>query len=420
MLNAHHTQTPRQFLALLLFAECILIGATWPLWSASGSFPVFPLVGWFRGIPVAADQWLALFFVAGNVFGAVGLLWPFASDRGLRWNQTGTLILGLLLVLLDQQRLQPWHWLYLLISLQVLLVISRRHLLALNQLTMASIYIFAGVSRLGPEVAEGMTRQLAAVALQNTGLIDWLRNENAMQRICILLVCGEILTGFALLLPVTRKIAVVAAVGMHAVLLMLLSPWGLNHHAGVVLWNVFLMFAVPILFLSAGAAPLPADVPAAASDDRTQRWRTAMLTGLIVVFPMSGLFGFADNWPSWQVYSPRADVVRLFVRERSVQTLPASLQPFVAAPTPLSDWCPIRIDRWALDVLQAPLYPEDRLQLAVVLAVCRDVLTDDVEVVLETAQPLFWRPRNVHTLRGVERIRRRAEQFRFNGIAVRE
>ena len=75
-------------------------------------------------------------------------------------------------------------------------------------------------------------------------------------------------------------------------------------------------------------------------------------------------------WPSWGLYAPAAERVRLLIHRREAEQLPAELQPFVeAAPGDDPSWRVLRLDLWSLESLAVPIYPQSRFQLGVAEAV---------------------------------------------------
>jgi hypothetical protein len=161
----------------------------------------------------------------------------------------------------------------------------------------------------------------------------------------------------------------------------------LNHHTGVLLWNACFLFLVPTLFW--GRDVRESARPALPS------MRQKIATACVWLFPVSGLFGIADNWPSWQLYSSRPETWILWIHESDRQQVPETLKSFLTDPAPLEEWSAVKLDRWSLAETSSPIYPEDRFQMAVI----RDVLNqlpDDVSFRVEISEPVFpqwWRRR---------------------------
>src|SRR5688500_13927607 len=87
-----------------------LIAATWRLWTPQSVFPQAPLLRAALILPSAFD-WIALVGMASGAVAAAAL--PLAN----RWSRGGGLLFSagvLLAVVIDQHRLQPWAWQFLL------------------------------------------------------------------------------------------------------------------------------------------------------------------------------------------------------------------------------------------------------------------------------------------------------------------
>lgn len=375
-----------RLLPLLLLFEVTLIAATWPLWFSGTQFPMVPLLSVVTEWPLWIDQvsacLLIVFCLAGMWFAGRRQNDDQRSDRPTTVCIAGCAVSGSLLVVLNQHRLQPWHWLFLLLQLQTLLVTAPGRV-RLYRLTFASVYIFAGVSRMGPQVATGVSPQVLHTLVGYAGLSKLSASEAFVSYGCWAMSIIEVAVGLALMWPKSRRTGVCGAVATHAILLIALSPLGLNHHWGVLLWNLFLLLAIPLLFWR---PPIETT-----EHDSFSTWRFSGSVALIIGFPAASLVGITDNWPGWQVYSPRTDVVQLLIRTEDIGLLPDGCQEFVGPPLLLQDVCPVRIDRWSLFETRSPLYPEDRFQLAVVAKLIRDIDPAAVQMTLTTAsKPNWW------------------------------
>ena len=418
-----------------LLSEAALIIATWPLWTRLNAFPVVPLLAGFSDVPIVVDCALvAVLLLCLAVLSVLTLrtrsvLWPSetavqnsTASEGDSTKKKPTLFLAialavsLALAVLNQHRLQPWHWLFMLVLLQTLCLREPR-LTAIRRMTIASIYIFAAVSRFGPDVVSGMSRQVLSVAVEAFQVDHLLKNESFVFAACATMSIVELLCGLMLLAPATRRYGILFAVLLHAVLLVTLGPLGLNHNVGVLLWNTFFLFAVPILFGKEYRSALAESLPDEAARSRRRLW---LFGGFLFLFPLSGLFGLADNWLSWQLYSPRPEVVRVFVHQDAIGRLPKPAQQFILPPAPLDEWCPLRIDRWSLFATGAPLYPEDRFQLAMAKKLTAMVGGDAIRIRIEQPDIPWWWQRSETELDAAEDAGNDTKKYWLNTNVVRE
>jgi len=174
---------------------------------------------------------------------------------------------------------------------------------------------------------------------------------------------GELIVAVGLASGQARRWFVLLALLLHVGLLWLLGPWGMQHQAGVLLWNVFFIGQVYLLFWPVRAAELTPN------HEESLPARLALL--LVLLIPLAQPAGWCDSWLAWELYAPRGSRIQVFVAAPALEALP-ELESYVE-PEPTAEfgplWRELRIDQWSLDQLHAPIYPQDRFQLGVALAV---------------------------------------------------
>ena len=153
-----------------------------------------------------------------------------------------------ILVVTNQHRFQPW--LYQLSIFAAIFAVPGTDLQrSLLRALVASIYLYSAVSKLDFEFLHTVGPEFVDTAANLLGLPDRLtprlRNSFAW-----LIPVSELLIGLGICLNRWRRPAGILACVMHVGLLVLLSPWGLDHSWGVLLWNVhFLGVALMLLVL---------------------------------------------------------------------------------------------------------------------------------------------------------------------------
>lgn len=383
-------------IALLAIAEVILITVTWPLWFSKTDFPQVALVSSASSIPGFIHQGLSALLVitclvtaARQVLHLRKPVFQDAADKPSTFDQLRdpklsavVLFCAVALAVLDQHRLQPWHWLMILLFTEWLLL-DLPDFRKAAAATFASIYLFAALSRFGPDMDSGMSRQILSAILNAAGVNTIKPGSDLFFVLATAMSIMEFAIGIGLLVNKTRRLATLVAMLLHATLILCLSPLGLNHHLGVLVWNGFLLVAVMFLFWPKGG------------DASKTSWKGRLAMATVLLIPASGLFGIADNWLSWQVYSPRPEVLKLTVHEDSAKFLPPSLQAFVQPPQLLRSDCPIRLDRWSLQQKLVPGYPEDRFQIAVAKQVVQYAVSKGAErsafaATMESAVTFPW------------------------------
>jgi hypothetical protein len=364
--------------------EIVLILATWPLWWGHGSFPAIPLFGNFS-FPLIADRVLLGILLAGCVH--------IVCVKGFRKSETTvrfvTLVAALLLSADNQQRLQAWHWLFV-VGLATSFF-EPKDCLQLLRSVLASVYVCSALSRIGPTAYQGMSAAIVDQLLRMSGFRIAMNDGRMAEVLCQALNIGELAVGLLLIWPKSRSCGIMSAMILHTTLLVALGPYGLRHHNGVLIWNLCFLCLIPVVFFG----------PVAGLHLANNRPRRAYQTATLFVwlFPLSGLIGIADNWPAWQLYSTRPESWTLQIRETDIQYLNERILPFVSEPAPLDDWIFLRLDRWSLAATGSPLYPEDRFQCEVIRQILA-TLPDDAVFRVEISEPerWFWWNRGHRTL----------------------
>ncbi len=341
----------------------------------------------------------------------------FAPRRSRLWR--GGLVLFALvfasMAIIDQHRLQPWAYEFFLIAVVLAMTPTRRSLV-LIRLLVVSIYFHSALSKLDSSFLETNGQQLVSGLLSSVDLtMDWW-SPGARRLAAASLPVGELLVAIGLIVPAMRRFALPGAVLMHLLLLVTLGPWGLKHEAGVLIWNVFFIAQDILLFGTFFKTDLVKD--AATATDMQADKSTRLVGGLVVaviVLPLLEPFGWFDHWPAWAVYASRPERVTVFIDRTARSRLPESLQKHVEPPRPLDDWCEVRLDRWSLEALAVPLYPQDRFQIGVAIDLAhRYELDSDIRVFIESSASRWTGKRSSRELIGREDIEREADRFRLN------
>lgn len=354
--------------------EFLLIAVTWPLWWGNSSFPVIPLIN-SRSLPIVVDR-----IIVGILLTVCILVAGSAGQR--RWDRivrAAGLAAALMLCVSNQHRLQAWHWLFVL-GLGASLF-KPENGLQLLRCVLASIYVCSTLSRLAPTAHQGMSAAIVDQLLWMIGINSEAVAGSRGEILCHGLNVGELGVGLMLLLPRLRRYGILSAMLLHGTLLLALGPLGLGHHTAVLIWNVCFLCLIPVVF----SGPVK-DTPSTQSG---QRWRYRAAILFVWLYPLSGLFGIADNWPAWQLYSTRPETWALRIKETDVHYLDNRIQPHVSEPAPLDDWVVVRLDRWSLAETESPLYPQDRFQSEVIRRVLA-TLPDDAEFRVDISEPERW------------------------------
>jgi hypothetical protein len=134
-----------------------------------------------------------------------------------------------------------------------------------------------------------------------------------------------------------------------------------------------------------------------------------------MVLPLAEPFGWWDAWPSWSLYAPICERVALFVHRSALGQL-GPLERYAEHGADDDSWIRLRTDRWSLESLGAPIYPQNRFQLGVAEAVAANPqLGRWVRAVEFTRAERFSGQRTHRTLAGLAEISAAADKFLLNG-----
>jgi hypothetical protein len=139
---------------------------------------------------------------------------------------------------------------------------------------------------------------------------------------------------------------------------------------------------------------------------------------LALVLPLFEPLGIWDSWLCWGLYSKRAAKIEIFLPQDAVDQLPPPLRVFCERTDPQGIWSRLAMDRWSLQVLHAPLYPHERFELGVGLAVLELLPASQRRMMAIRSAPPERRSGRQRTTRwdDVDALRRYAASFRWNAL----
>ncbi len=371
-----------------------LVGVTWRLWTPQTVFPQVPWLAMLNAWP-AGVQWagLAAILLASLALVALPRRWG-------GWNSCALACYAAAMsgmILLDQQRLEPWAFQFVTIAVLLAALPTTRSLWLLRLLT-ASLYFYSALSKFDYTFLNSLGQDFLQVLAGKIGFTPATWPESSRLMAAAFFPLGELSVAIGLLLPISRRVALVCAIGMHLLLLMILGPWGLQHGPSVLVWNVFLMLLDVLLF---GWPIVLDDMPVAVQPPPRGFFRGAriafsamaiLLSVAELILPPLAWFEVYDHWPAWGLYSPKAQRTIVLVRVSEVPRLPPRLQKYCVPPDAWDDigYLHFKLDRWSLDALGAPLYPQNRTQLAISVELAKkyDLPSDILVRRLGVAAPL--------------------------------
>lgn len=351
-----------------IWAVCLvaLVAATFRLWFPSGSYPI---------VPIFCCRWDGLSWMlwASSGLLVMAALLAASSRRWGRWGWTGVVAALLVGFVLDQHRLQPWAYQSLIYGLVFINMTASRARTWLMPLA-ASIYIYSAAGKLDFQFTHTVGQDFLNEVLAPLGGMPAAWTDEIRFRLALLFPVTELAIGIGLLLPGARRFAAFAAIGMHVCLVAILGPWGLAHSAGVLTWNLALVVQAWFLFLK--PSPRRAEPQSSSSNHSAEfSWggiiaRAAVIAALLL--PLAERAGYWDHWLSWALYSPHSSRAEIEIHESVISELPDSAEPYIRNDRDGDGWRSLALDRWSLEQLGVPVYPQARYQLAAAVALIRD------------------------------------------------
>ena len=337
----------------------ILLSRT--LWFGTGrSIPRLPLVA---GTP--DSFWIAEIPLSVLLCTALLLCLFSARSRYL----VSAAVITALLVLFDLTRLQPWVYQYALTLTTLAFAKTRQNNEALNepivianQLIVASLYFWSGIQKLNWTFAHEVFPGL----FENAGIH---LNSSLLPRLAIAIALVEALTGVGLLIPKTRRIAVVLAVVLHLSVLVLLVLARAN--TVVWPWNVAMLIIVPILFWRF---------------ERSVKVANYLPKTIIVLCTIGPVFSFVGWWDlnlSAALYAGNAPVAVVRVNDQVLAHLSDAAREQVFASSRGEILLPLH--EWSMRELNVPPYPEVRTYRQLSRKLCTlSNNSEDVELIVRS------------------------------------
>ena len=218
------------------------------LWLSSDR--LFPPTPVWHGLPQPPFPLDYLLLIAT----VVSLIGAAAASRPRRWIQAFLALLGVLLIF-DQTRWQPWMILYAVL-LAAFLYATRKEtaspdgptqVLDLCRLYLICMYFFAGLQKFHYSFAVLVASMLSPLLQRFQISIEWLTAGNTVP-MALSMATAECASGVLLAFQKTRRWAVYFLVSMHVMLVLWLSPLGVDLNAVVWPWNIAMVVLLLLLF----------------------------------------------------------------------------------------------------------------------------------------------------------------------------
>ena len=294
-------------LRMILLVACLvgLIIAA-PLWWNTRSFPLLPIASWF---PILPGPWDKVLF--GYVLASL-----LAACRFYRPSILFFLCATLFMFFEDQNRGQPWFYLYWVLML--LTILPDTAAIGGGRMVLSALYLWSGIHKLNLKFFSQVPEWFVSPALDwgfPTGLVrllQWTVSSAA---------AVEILIGVGFWIPKVRKTVLGAVILVHGAALIFLGPIGHNVNVVVWPWNVAMIGLVMVMF----SVKYPVNLRQALIDVRSSR-PAIVVTFLVCLLPVLKYPGWWDQAFSFALYSGNQARADIFVSEQFRERLPESMR----------------------------------------------------------------------------------------------
>lgn len=351
----------------------VLISLSWKLWLPG--FTDFPRVPVWDTVGTSV---LVIVQYAAVLVLVVSLVLVCVSEK-VRESSAGIAAAFGVMFLCNQHCLQPWAWQGFIIAVLIACLPMRDAKLWIARV-LISIYLYSAIGKFDYQFIHSLGQDFLNVVLGWFGQADSI-SDQLKSKLVLLFPIGELLVAIGLLIPKFRKAAAWLAIVLHVVLIAILSPIGLNHRWPVVVWNAMSIIFVVWLFLR----------PSKTESVRQSKLGSVAYVGIlfaivVLVGPLLRPMQLWDHWLAWGLYSPGNSRVETYVSEAASQRCDEKLQPYFTDSADLFGSREFAMDRWSLDELGVPIYPQDRFQKGAAISWLREQEILDQATLVEYGQ----------------------------------
>ena len=322
--------------------------SSWRLWTSYRLFPQVPLFNVGFTVAHPCDYILFGVFIAG----ITGIL----LSRKPRVFLILTLLISTALVILDQNRLQPWFYMYMLI-LGVLCFYNWRvdepknytAIYTSITIVIGAIYLWSGIQKLNPNFMTSTWEWF----IRPLGKLLTPEEMSFSYKIGYAIPYLEIAMGIGLFFEQSKRIFIPLAITMHVIILIVLSPLFHNYNHTVWGWNFCMILLVYFLF---------------AGNTQNKYRQLAYLVEFKPIFavfficvclPGLNLVNKWDSYLSGNLYSGNTSQASIYISAKAKEKLPYYIQLFTKKEN--SDLYAIQVKKWAMNEIGVPGYPEKRV-----------------------------------------------------------
>lgn len=336
----------------------------------------FPLAPFFEGI--AVKGFTADIIILGVLI--ISLLAVIISGK-IIFTRCALFSLTILL-LQDQLRWQPWVYLYLLILIPFAIFKENKFhfsILSCLQFMIVGVYIWSGVQKFNSNFIDNTFKNILTVffGLEDQTIVHSLNYLG--YSIPVIEVC----MGLSLVIPKFRDAGVIICILTHVFILGYLSPLGINSNSVVYPWNIAMIILVTLLFFR-----IKNPINFWSYENIKMKVLNLTMMTLVWVLPLFSFVNLWDNYLSFSLYSDKPNRYYIAIEANEIGKIDKRLHKYFVNIKGLSGGQIIDVDKWSMDVLNVPFYPERRVFKRIASSFCELGIDEEKLFFLEIEQPL--------------------------------
>ncbi len=343
------------------------------LWVGERLFPYIPVFDGLEQIPN---------FVSAGLFYNMILLFVIHCFTNNKWLLLISLLQLFFVILQDQNRFQPWVFIYMLFLLPLCLTsflnLSTKLLLNIFQIILICIYFWSGIHKINNSFIQTVFDNILT---QFFGL----QNETWIQQLLPLgyiIPAIEIAIAIGFVVPKWRNIALILSILTHFFIILYLSPVGTGHNYIVLPWNLAMILLDVTVFYG-----------------NRNRWemnfsvRNGLFYGyafFLGVMPIFNFVGYWDDYASFSLYSQKNKILYIAISGKYLPKLEQKFDNYwVDFELDVTGGEYIDVTKWAFQELKVPVYPEYRVFRKIMKHFCRYDIPEDNLIFLVYKQPIM-------------------------------
>ncbi|MEW6468913.1 MAG: hypothetical protein AB1458_08315 [Bacteroidota bacterium] len=350
-MNTSLSALTRLRIAVLVLAGATLSGMaiSWKLWLTERFFPLTPVIAPLADLPELFSRLL---------FAAIILLVLLYAWKMRALFLRVLIPLLFIEVLIDQNRLQPWYYQYLLMWLLLLFYPNKSNAAAaegiLNnfRLIICGIYFWSGMQKLNAEYFNDTAFWLMQ-PLEHYLPVSWV---NMLGYAAWAIGPFEICLAIGLLFAPARRFLLIPGILMHTYIILLMTPLGRDYNYVIIPWNLAMILFLLLLF-SGKQEFTPRSILGSV---KSIPQRIVFL--LIWIMPSLSFFGKWDSYLSASLYSGNSDNGYLYITDELMPQLPQEIRRLIL-PDTATKMNYLYINNWSMEELNVPGVPEKRVFL---------------------------------------------------------